>query len=340
MAMALAMCGAPAGAQSGTDLEWAARYILSEPEGDAAQACAEHLERADLLNAPDLLRGAAMCHTAQKLVEGNFFLLVGQSRFTVDATTLMPVDREGAGRMVSLYGFIYYRAGGLGADQVYADPEAFARLLALYDGWRGSPPAQYDPGWSVAIKPNLAGYAAAIIEQKAQRREDMLRMAALMSDPEYRALDDAFDSLSERTGGSFEHGSPEWLDYNRLTAAMEDRAAALGFPSRRSPPAEAGARPELPPHPKADETVLEEHDDDTVRRCARSARFGALVSDETVEAVLVTSDPEWGTIYRADLVGISGKVTRYACADGFTVQRPLELGDDNLPRLSAGRSER
>lgn len=326
-----------------TESNWAADYITGIEKSDATKAaCDDFMARADKLNSPDLLRGAHICGHAERPAESNFLLVVGQNRFLADASLTIPAAQEDARRQISIYGFIYYAAGGLGDKGVYRDPAAIERLLSLYDGWAADYGKDYDFGWQVRQRSGADEYDDAISELQANRRAEMIEYSDKLSDDEYYRIDSEIYALMAKTGGVFEAGSDESSYMDNLQLALEARSAELGYPVADYLPAEEMVAEagddntafELAPAPAPGETVLTDFEDGVVRKCARSAEFSAIAGGGEILATLVTSDAYWGTIYRADVSEPDRDTDRFVCTSNSTLSRPLEMGDEALEPLN------
>jgi hypothetical protein len=334
LALAVLIMSSAASAQEEDAQEWLRAYISNIEELN----CSEQVAQADLLNAFELLRAANACGRSEQWPESSFLMLAGQNRAVADMSQLQPADRASAQRIIAMYGFIYCCAGGIGKDEVLRNDEMRERFLALYDGWAPNTGLEYDPGWSVIERPDPQEFATFLDALKQDRRVTIEEFARKYADDAYFALHREQQDLHERTGGSFVTGTPEAAELDRLSDALRARAEELGFPEPVRPDPEALAADNLDAHhppaaPEPTERFLTDHEDAVTRKCAQSARFGALASGSTIASVLVTTSEEWGTIWRADIVDPRSKTYRDYCTSNFSGSRPLEM-EDRLQPLS------
>jgi hypothetical protein len=309
--------------------------LTSVRPGSATSAdCARQVAEAAKLNGPDLLYGAAVCSAAGRAVEGSFLLNAGQTRSMADLALTMPASKADSDVQTSLYGILYFHAGGPGSEEVLRDASSRDRLFRLLDSWSPSYSSDYNPGWNVRRRPEAAEYSAAIAELKAHRREQLDEVARLYSDTAYYALHRRHQDLQARNSNGFIAGTPDADLSRELLRQMSERSAALGIGTAD----DDTARPDPsdlrfpPPAPGAEELVLPSSSDPVVRRCADSAERWTIAADTRVLRVLITKSPEWGTIWRADIAGGDRPAERFTCTSDSTSSRPL-AGEDTIPPL-------
>lgn len=322
----------PAAAQAGIDtlLE-----RLKSPKGATAAQCRRHVERAASSNGPDLLHGAASCHSANMPEEGNFLLIAGQVRSSADMALTLPARKADANAQSTLYGILYFHAAGPGKEEVLRHAPSRARFFKLFDSWAPSYGPDYHPGWKVRERADEAAYLAGMAEMKAGRREQLVDAARLYSDDRYFSLHRRFRDLLARNPDGFPEGTADAALAEDLQRRMGERSEALGI--KAVPDFAEGSDPggeKFPPAaPASDEAVLAGDADPVAQRCAGLAERLAIGSDSRVVRVMVTRSPDWGTIWRADLAAAGRPMERFTCTENTSASRPLEMGDESVPPL-------
>lgn len=306
------------------------------PEAGTEANCEAQVARAANLNAPELLQGASVCYAADRPVEGNFLLNAGQVRSVADMGLMVPASRADSDVATSLYGVIYFHAGGPGREDVLREAESRDRFFRLFDSWSAGYPADYNPGWNVRRRPDAAAYQAAIAETKAGRRRQLVDIARLYSDETYYSLHHRFQDLQARNPTGFVEGTPDANLSRDLERRMNERSAALGIGGVAPAGAESGDPPSMrfPPHiPAREEVVLSGSADPTIGFCADIAERLTIAADSRIVRVLITRSPEWGTIWRADLAGGDHPTERFTCTSNTSSSGPL---GDEIPPLPEG----
>lgn len=168
----------PAAAQSSVEamLE---RLNNVDPAVTTEADCERQVAQAATLNALDLLYGASVCFAVRRPLEGSFLLNAGQMRSFADMPLMIPAARADADIITSLYGVIYFHAGGPGDESVLRDPASRERFFSLLDRWSPEFPADHNPGWNTRRRPEGAAYQAHMAEVKAARRQQLVTIAAL-----------------------------------------------------------------------------------------------------------------------------------------------------------------
>jgi hypothetical protein len=306
-----------------------------------AADCERQVSQATMLNGPDLLVGAWICFSANRGVEGGFLLNAGQTRSIVDLALTVPATRADSEIQAAIYGFIYFRAGGPGREDILRDEASRNRFLQMLDDWSPQFSETYNPGWNVRRRPDASAYRAAIEEEKVRRRRQLVEVARLYSDDAYFALHRRFGELQARNPRGFVEGTPDDELSRELSRQMNLRALALGLRTARdTSDLDDASSPRFPPHePGADEEILPSSTDPVVQHCVDLAERMTIASDSRVARVLITRSSEWGVIWRADLEGSDMGSERLTCSANTTSSRPLEA-DDNIPRLPEGANVR
>jgi hypothetical protein len=130
-------------------------------------------------------------------------------------------------------------------------------------------------------------------------------------------------SLEARQGGI--------VGLDRVYAVL---AIVLATAACTSPP----LRPIPPDAPQSGETIIGGEDDPVTIQCAGDFDGSWVApSPENPRRVIVTSAPEWGTVWRADAAPYDepGNLWRIVCWRDGTLLRPLEMTDAsrNIPPL-------
>lgn len=309
--------------------------LRSIPSSVATPAnCDTQVAGAASMNGPDLFYGASICGAARKPVEASFLLNAAQNRSVADLTLLVPAAKTDSDRTVELYGFIYAYAGGPGSDEVLREPALRERFLHLYDNWAPAYGDDYDPGWNTRRRPEAQTYRAAIAELKSGRRQQLTDLSRLYSDDAYYSLHRRFQELQVQTAGTYREGTPEAELSQRLREQMSARAQALGvsgFGPAASP--DEAAEASFPPHaPAASETIQSAATHPVAERCASIAERLTIAAESRILRVLMTTSPDWGLIWRADIAGGSNPPERFTCTERTSSSRPLDLPEP-LPPL-------
>ena len=311
---------------------------LKSPKGATAAQCRRHVERAARSNGPDLLYGAALCHSANRPEEGNFLLIAGQVRSSADMALTLPARKADADAQSTLYGILYFHAGGPGKEEVLRHVPSRDRFFKLFDSWAPAYRPDYHPGWKVRERADEASYLAGIAEMKAGRREQLVEVARLYSDNSYFSLHRRFQDLQARNPDGFAEGTADAALAEDLQRRMSERSEALGM--KAVPGFAEGSDPggeRFPPAaPASEEVVLAGKADPVVQRCAGLAERLAIASDSRVVQVMITKSPDWGTIWRADLEAAGRPMERFTCTENTSASRPLEMGDESVPPLAGG----
>ncbi len=207
--------------------------------------CAAAVSLTETANAQTLFAGAELCAAEGDAFNTTLLLVVGQIRGMVDLTLLSPAD-EGAMRPAAeLYQAIFYRYGGLGSDDVYADSSTAERLIARIDGWSPAFDAQYDPGWSYRPSDRHAFYAAFARERIDERLHDIRRRVMLLADPRYAALSQEIAALNHETQSAYTVGTEAYEQHQDLQQRLRTLEAEIlaEFP----PPPQGSVLDGLPP---------------------------------------------------------------------------------------------
>ena len=91
--------------------------------------------------------------------------------------------------------------------------------------------------------------------------------------------------------------------------------------------------------PQKEEKVISGKDDTVAGQCADRARKSADILGDRILRVVVTLNPRWGTVWRADSVhaaqGTAPTLWRTVCWKDSSVVRPLRMFDKtkNIPPL-------
>ena len=200
--------------------------------------CEAALSLTDTANARTLFAGAELCAAEGDAFNTTLLLIVGQIRGKVDLTLLPPVDDSAARPAAELYQAIFYRYGGLGSDDVYADSAAADRLIGRVEGWSPAFDAQYDPGWSYRSSDRQAFYAAFAREQTDERLYDIRRRVTLLADPRYAVLSQEMAALNRETQSTYTAGTAAYERHQdlqqRLRTLETEILAAFPPPPRGS----------------------------------------------------------------------------------------------------------
>ena len=152
------------------------------------------------------MQAASICFAAHRSVEGSFLLVAGQIRSIADMTLMMPASRADSDVVTSLYGLIYFQAGGPGDEQVLRTPALREQFFRLLDNWVAEYSANYSPGWNVRRRPDVDVYRQTLAESKAHRRQQLTDTARLLSDETYYSLHRRLEELSEQNTKSVRRG--------------------------------------------------------------------------------------------------------------------------------------
>jgi len=300
--------------------------------------CEAQVAKSARLNAPDLLYAATVCYAAKQPVEGNFLLNAGQVRAIPDLDLMVPASKQDSDVGTSLYGVIFYYAGGPGDEEVLRQPASRDRLFKLFDAWSPIYAPDYDPGWRLRRRPNAAAYQAAIAEVRTARRKQLVDLARLYADPTYWSLDHRRQELQKRNPTGFAAGTPDATLLNTLMRQMDERAAALGVggvgPSRDHA-ARVAAKVEFPPAAPASDETPANASGPVVKSCADQAERMTIAEESKIVGVLITQSPKWGVIWRADLAAENRPTERLTCTEHTTGSQPLEAGGDKIAPLPA-----
>lgn len=91
--------------------------------------------------------------------------------------------------------------------------------------------------------------------------------------------------------------------------------------------------------PQREETVISGKDDAVADQCAQRARKSAAILGDRILRVVVTDNPRWGTVWRADsahpVAGGAPTLWRTVCWKDSSFVRPLQMYDKtkNIPPL-------
>ena len=206
--------------------------VHAEPPG----SCAEALSQTETANAWVLFDGVALCAAEDNAFDMTLLLILGQTRGMVDLTLLEPADGGVASAAVELYQAIFYRYGGLGSDDVFADRSAAERLVARVEDWSPVFDAQYDPGWAYRASDRQALYATVAREHIERRLYQIRRRVALLADPSYAALSQEIAALDRETEATYTVGTEAYARH----LALQERRRTL----------EAEILAEFPPPPQ------------------------------------------------------------------------------------------
>ena len=209
--------------------------------------CQAGLDRADALNAFELLGVAASCSEESRPLEASFALIAGQLRATADMSSLKPSSDEDEKKLVDLYGFIYYRAGGGGSVEVYREPAQTERLFEMISSWRPQLPEGYDPGWAYRRAPDKAKYDENLEHDRRVRLLQLKHYAQLARDDEYHAAQSELAELSRKNPKGFSEGSPDGERAEQLLGTMREVSSRVPEPQYPKPP-----KFEYVPDPDAD----------------------------------------------------------------------------------------
>jgi hypothetical protein len=174
-----------------------------------------------------LFRAADSCFAAGDHPFATFLLVAGQIRASTDMAILRPVsdvDRDAAS---SLYGFVFYQAGGAGPDSLYRDPAALDVLLDRIQGWSVVLSEGYDPGWKYKRSKRNDFYAEVFRESKEARLAQLRRYGALLRNEAYYTAHAQFAELMRLHRGTFTQGTPAWAESERLQRLMASAAREI-----------------------------------------------------------------------------------------------------------------
>jgi len=301
--------------------------------------CHSQVARANESNAVELIYGGQVCVAVKKPLEASFLLLVGQMRATTDIFLMPPATQADDRSLMPLYGMLYYGGGLNGADDdILHDPQSRTRLFELLDQWSPSFTPTYHPGWSARKRPDAKLYAATIEQAKADLRTQLDRIVILVSDQQYYALRREYNAILARIPKS--GLTPGMADYERfsdLQAQMRLRGIALGVDMGPPPPG-PDAQPmkmdatslseDFPPAaPGKDERIIPSRADPVVEKCRDQAERMAVSSGGKIDRTQIYTSPQWGAVYRADIVGGEAGSQRFTCTENYTGIQPFELGE-------------
>jgi hypothetical protein len=323
----LIVVSSPAFAQVRSVQDYLNRVTSVDPRRVSEADCASSVSRANILNAADLFRASAVCHAVNKQVEGSFRLSAAQVRAMADMGLMAPAAKEDVEAMTALYGFIFYYAGGPGAEDVLRNASARAQLLELFDGWSPIAGANYSPGWNVGKRPVDRAYQEAVTEAKAHRRKQLVDISRLFSDEEYYSLHRQFSELQKRNPGGFVENTPDARLSSNLQERMASRARAMGLDTGPAASEASFDRSMEPPSaPGPGEALVAASDDPTVKQCVEWAEKLALMTASKITRVVVTTGSEWGVVWRADIASSDKppQMSRYICSQHGTLH---ESGD-------------
>lgn len=311
------------------------RVQAIDPAAVEAGDCEVVVSQANSLNGPDLLIGAAVCEAAGLKAETSFLLNVGQSRSVADLMLFVPATKADSDKATELYGFIYYYAGGPGPDEVFRDGALREKFFALYDSWQPLYGPEYNPGWDARRRPETSTYRSAIEESQLGRRQQLNTLIQLYSDETYYLLHERFQDLQARTAGVYTEGSTDADLANELQRQLSKRAAELGLGGNLDETDSIDEQePAMAPDtPQGDEVAIHGTDDPTAQRCFLMAERLAIGMDGEVSRMLVTYSSEWGTIWRADIVGAERESQRFTCTEYSSSLRPLNMESETLDPL-------
>jgi hypothetical protein len=308
---------------------------LKSPKGATAAQCEAQVARAATLNGPDLLYGASVCHAANRPEQGNFLLIAGQVRSSADMAETVPARKADYNAQSTLYGIIYFHAGGPGKAEVLRDPASRERFFRLFDSWSPRYDPDYEPGWKVRSGAVPAAYQAAMAALKAARRKQLVDVARLYSDDQYYALHRRFQDLQARNPNGLVEGTADAALAQDLQRRMSERSEALGVATFAGDEGGDPGGERFPPAaPASDEAVLAGKADPVVQRCAGLAEKLAIASDSRIVRVVITRSADWGTIWRADLAAAARPMERFTCTENTSASRPLEMGDESIAPLA------
>lgn len=337
-ALSLGLLSAPASGQQ--EIGGILKRLQSVPATSTKADCDAELAKSTSSNAFDLFYGAKVCAVAKQKPESSFLLLAGQIRATPDMLAMMPAAQPDAKTAISLYGFIYSYAGGMGDEGVLRDARSRERLFALLDGWKPIYDAAYNPGWKTSRRASEAEYNRMLADSASGRRHQIERIVRLFSDDAYYALHREERDLYAKQGGPVEVGTPVSRRLSELARKMNERAVALGVDDMRMPDTEstnadpADDRRSWPPDaPGKNERVIAGVDDPVVKKCSDSAEFSSVAENSRILRVIVTTTEEWGKVWRADLEGGDLGPTRQVCTSNYSSSRPMDGPENRLDPL-------
>jgi hypothetical protein len=198
--------------------------------------CQTGVDSAAMLNAPNLFRVAASCAEEGRAMEAAFALIAGQLRATADMSSLKPSGEDDETKMVELYGFIYYRAGGTGTVELYRDPAQTERLFELIRQWQPQLPENYDPGWAYRQAPDKAKYFENLDYGRITRLLQLQHYALLARDDEYHAAQSEFAELQRKNPNGLSAGTADGDRAEYLMHAMQSASARIPEPRYPKPP--------------------------------------------------------------------------------------------------------
>ena len=304
------------------------KFVTSVDPARVSKAdCASSASKAATMNAAELFRASAVCQAAKRQVEATFLLSAAQVRATADLLLMPPAAKADVEAMAALYGFIFYYAGGPGAEEVLRNASARASVFELFDRWSPVAGPNYSPGWKVGKRPDAEAYRQGLSDAKQDRRQQLVSIARLYTDKEYYSLHRQFSDLRKRNPGGFVDGTPDASLSSDLQERMAERARAIGVDTGARANASTFDRTEIPPSvPGSDETLVTNSTDPTVRQCSEWAEKLALMTASKITRVAVTTGSRWGVVWRADIASSDAppEMSRFICSKHGTLH---ESGD-------------
>lgn len=201
-----------------------------ETQGDLVpQDCASSVRSAESSNGFQLFLGALACYDEGQQLDGTFLLLAGQERSMADMSIFEASGDDAEQAAAELYGFIYFRAGGLGPNELYRDEAKTQRLVDRLRSWKPLVEADYDPGWTYRENPRIEVYETFVADAKKYRIAQIARQATLLRNDEYYSLSMELAQIRS-PNAAIQVGSEDYQAVQRLTARMAEIANQIAQP--------------------------------------------------------------------------------------------------------------